>query len=758
MDLHFEPRPLSKLASWPIVPGHLLSRPTWPVLRNPVPVYGNFTYLRKLHGREIRLLRILEGRAHESLQCRLFYQSLDEDFEYVALSYAWGFVNVTQPIECDGQEILVAESVYSALRSLRDLGMCGPESQPLWVDALCINQRDDVEKTEQVKMMRDIYAQAVHVTAWLGSETEADQRGIALLEQIHQIIIEYDPENEESRNRLEQLTNLTYTRLQTLGLPDETSLEWDNLQRILEKPWFSRVWIIQEFMLAKAFVFVIGTRAINPDVILFSAGALFSTPFFRGYVMAARSPQPHIGNAAKLMSWKYSREEGEEWDLLRCLSFSSNFGASDGRDKVFAPAALSSTGVSELIDYTQDVGPILIRAAMTILKTIKNPLDILSYSQCLERTEQTPSWVPDWSGTTLVMVPIASTEKFQQQEIEPADEVCRVDIEGGHVRMSVCIYSKLNLFVQALIASAALFDHIESLAESEFSSTDTLSSVMREITVAPSTSSDFAFAMSRYQQGLAAVFKTLFQAKEMVDSLLSYPTGQAVCEIFWRSLIHDSDHLAPVELKVSLDVAADHLRRVAAGEDLGEQLLTISRLTSEFERTSAEVNAIAFKGATLVALVVILIAAASSITTMSFPSIGKFAGFAGLYILAVSVLTYAIHFMLGFRLGFRTGLIKSSWKNRIREADQSTALDNEASCNIGRRMCITRNGYVLWAPQNAVRGDEVHFFKGNNIPFVLRKQSNLGTFELVGDCYVHGMMGRGPPEWLAGTEKQVTIM
>lgn len=79
--------------------------------------------------------------------------------DYVALSYTWGDVNDTRNIVLNGHPTAVGANLESALRVLR-------HKQPIkvgykiWVDALCINQRDIVERGQEVKRMRKIYKQA----------------------------------------------------------------------------------------------------------------------------------------------------------------------------------------------------------------------------------------------------------------------------------------------------------------------------------------------------------------------------------------------------------------------------------------------------------------------------------------------------------------------------------------------------------------------------------------------------------------------
>jgi hypothetical protein len=65
---------------------------------------------------------------------------------------------------------------------------------------------------------------------------------------------------------------------------------------------------------------------------------------------------------------------------------------------------------------------------------------------------------------------------------------------------------------------------------------------------------------------------------------------------------------------------------------------------------------------------------------------------------------------------------------------------NEA-CN-GRRFFVTKKGYFGIGPAELEEGDEIYILAGGKLPFVLRPlpESQPDTFELVGDCYVHGIM------------------
>ena len=73
----------------------------------------------------------------------------------------------------------------------------------MWINAVCINQRDNQEWTEQVGIMRDIYAKAFHVVIWLGKETLGDKVAFSLLDWFKAVfakhgLFDIGPENSAS--------------------------------------------------------------------------------------------------------------------------------------------------------------------------------------------------------------------------------------------------------------------------------------------------------------------------------------------------------------------------------------------------------------------------------------------------------------------------------------------------------------------------------------------------------------------------------
>jgi len=110
---------------------------------------------------EIRLLTLSPGQSDEQLRCSLSTMSLATHPVYNALSYVWGDpVYTGNNLTIDGHPFSITPNLHSALRHLRQASGGYDCQVPLWVDALCINQGDMDERSQQVAMMRDIYTSA----------------------------------------------------------------------------------------------------------------------------------------------------------------------------------------------------------------------------------------------------------------------------------------------------------------------------------------------------------------------------------------------------------------------------------------------------------------------------------------------------------------------------------------------------------------------------------------------------------------------
>jgi hypothetical protein len=99
--------------------------------------------------------------------------------KYTALSYVWGsYASPRDTITCNGVELEITIGCAEALRQLRT-HVAGPLI--LWVDAICINQADTVEKSRQIRLMQEIYTWAATTYVWLGKGTPQSDKAMDYL-------------------------------------------------------------------------------------------------------------------------------------------------------------------------------------------------------------------------------------------------------------------------------------------------------------------------------------------------------------------------------------------------------------------------------------------------------------------------------------------------------------------------------------------------------------------------------------------------
>ncbi|CAE6995143.1 hypothetical protein P3342_000058 [Pyrenophora teres f. teres] len=229
--------------------------------------------------REIRLLHLHPGLWDDDINAHLETVSLDDYPNYKAISYVWGDASQRLSITIDGEALSLTLSLYTALRRLRT-----PHSKlVLWTDAVCINQSDLDERSQQVGFMGEIYSRAEEVVIWLGYSSQlsapkeqlhthkwtGDDTGMELVnayfEKIHSTGMEGGEEEEETENILGLFV---FLKLRSMGkhlheIPffsvDKGKLNarrnWLSTLRAMHtlasNPWWTRMWVLQETVLAR---------------------------------------------------------------------------------------------------------------------------------------------------------------------------------------------------------------------------------------------------------------------------------------------------------------------------------------------------------------------------------------------------------------------------------------------------------------------------------------------------------------------------
>jgi hypothetical protein len=161
-----------------------------------------------------------------------------------ALSYAWGPQAETFAITLNGCSAHVHRNLYNALPYLAQRQAQG-DLRPIWIDAICINQQDSKEKMRQIESMHKIYRQAMLVWVWLGVATEGDQAIARFSDLAHQA------------TQLLDNSSLTEQQKQSaLGFEHLDPYVWSVSKHVLTNEWYTRLWVLQEVVLAQDVVFL----------------------------------------------------------------------------------------------------------------------------------------------------------------------------------------------------------------------------------------------------------------------------------------------------------------------------------------------------------------------------------------------------------------------------------------------------------------------------------------------------------------------
>ncbi|TVY64273.1 Heterokaryon incompatibility protein 6 OR allele [Lachnellula suecica] len=307
-------------------------------------------------------------------RCSVAPHSLNWNPPYEALSYSWGDLSdvCAVPIDFNGFPKYISTNLEAALRVLRHQD----KPRQLWIDALCINQNDDAEKSKQVAMMGAIFAQAQNVIIWLG------------------------PESADSNLAMSTISGLKSSS----DFENVTEPAWDAIENLFSRPWFSRIWVLQEFKRAKNPLFHCGQASFNFD----KSGELLA-----GFWDAEQTRPMHtrlLGELGKVVSMASTRVElpldssldtqQAAANLVRMLRIHGGCKATVPHDKIYGLQGLSDAfsfpgSNPPTVSYDKNVLDVYTDWARYLILS-QSSLDLLYVSQRMLHDPSLPSWVPDW--------------------------------------------------------------------------------------------------------------------------------------------------------------------------------------------------------------------------------------------------------------------------------------------------------------------------------------------------------------------------
>lgn len=137
----------------------------------------------------------------------------------------------------------------------------GTSSIKVWIDAICLNQVDDVEKAVHTRKMNVIYHCAEEVVVWLGQGHDGSDLALDKFDTLNELLA---PIIETNTPEQTAFIDAWFTKddLDATVLPNTNDPMWPALRHILTQSWFSRLWTFQEAVLAKEIIVAHGTKQV----------------------------------------------------------------------------------------------------------------------------------------------------------------------------------------------------------------------------------------------------------------------------------------------------------------------------------------------------------------------------------------------------------------------------------------------------------------------------------------------------------------
>lgn len=402
--------------------------------------------------RIFRLVQLLPSKpsiipgVNGTIRIRLIEADVDSGIRYDALSYAWSLGpryqepnrQIIVETEKGSYKLYIYPALEIALRYLVSIHM----TEYLFIDQISINQRDRDEKSHQVMLMQDIYAQCARTIIWLGAPTRQSDRYFDLVHEMSQegilsrvigprlsqfprvfdaVMDPSLPVNEEEREDRDDLLDL----VQRYG--DRFPL--DGFADVLDRNWFSRLWVIQEACLAPSVIFVCGEKSLCFDC--FRSGALFYNIYNTHWVgqLTGAVPQ-HVlrqrdalfgktgGFIRIFQERKAIHQSGIRLGLHDLvLKYNVNddkkkIGVTLEQDRIFGLLGLTANNdvlmAQVHVDYNSNVTQMYAEIAKLLLQ---ESIDVLLFNQHPKKTADLPSWVPDWAMDLLLPIAYSSLKQ-----------------------------------------------------------------------------------------------------------------------------------------------------------------------------------------------------------------------------------------------------------------------------------------------------------------------------------------------------------
>ena len=481
----------------------------------------------------IRILDLYPGEGDEPIRCKLRFSELgSESSSYTGLSYCWGDTTDPVPVECNGYKAFVTRNLHSALRRIRDI--TSPTTMwidtlciSLWVDALCINQSREPnalrEREQQVQMMGRIYAEARAAIVDLGERPKYFDE---LLNVFHAVVSVPLGRWKASYDKDEVPEDMRHLSL--------SNPFWFPFKLFVSQPWFKRVWIVQEFVLAKQVTMLVGHQELDPEFINDVFDRLCK--HCNLLLLSARIDEPLIDLTAsltftsialdKICEFRSEQGSGKSIKFCDLVFFGRAREATDPRDRAYGLLGLASdvNPTTFQANYSESIGNVSTRVARFLVNSGYGAL-ILASTDGIGHGR--PSWALDLGSPTDLLSSVH----------RPPAGTMRSD--GSSNTYLACGSAKADMHLEEdaglLVANGGIVDGILNL-----------SGISPPATLVPITSEKPSKALKSRRteqmgQGLQDFSFWYVETLGWFSKLFGTFSDENVREIYWRTIIANYD-------------------------------------------------------------------------------------------------------------------------------------------------------------------------------------------------------------------------
>ncbi|KAI9774149.1 MAG: hypothetical protein M1840_005242 [Geoglossum simile] len=393
----------------------------------------------------------------------------------------------------------------------------------LWVDAICINQEDPEERSQQVQQMRSIFSNAKHVIAFLGEEMDGSQHIPNLCRMIINSAIRWRQSNPLSD--APRKNTIFPDQFEGVGLPPNGNRAWTTISEFLARPWFLRVWIIQEAVCARKLTFVCGSWTMDRGMLLYAVqlGGVHALPLCGGSISKfaeARNGRTNIELIFELLSGSLASDRKSLVpSLLDVARRSKHQKATDPRDNIYALLGLSNEDSVPGLqpDYTEPVADTFHRFATYFVNIGEGARLLIEAAHRPGSDLELPSWVPDWS--------VHDKDINYIPPPDYRDYFSTIPPQNGRISTGASFKQCGN----RLSVAVYLVDVIER----------TGSAYLRPSNLAKLCTSNLDKEMERKEgsEALQEMAECIEEIGQMLNTRETYPTGESKAEVFCWTIL-----------------------------------------------------------------------------------------------------------------------------------------------------------------------------------------------------------------------------